>query len=324
MAENSNLFDFGDFDFNDFDSLNTDFNTDTTQPEPTPDVSNIVTKLIKRAMVVIFIVDTSGSMRGARIGAVNDAIRNLIPELKKREKSNTTAEIRVALMQFSNSARWLTESPIPVSTYQFSDIDSVSGGTNYSSAFRALNDKLTDSRFMKSSAGAYTPLIIFLTDGKPSDMGLYHEELDNLKKNKWFKNATRAGIAIEEGALSQDCKNVLLEFTGGNTNNVYEAKDTIILAKQINLVTLTGVEFVTQQGSLQGSANHAPRKEKSVPSSANNLRRPNEIPDTRRIVEDEIKPLDLDLSSLDDQSENEDMSPTVPIGDIDWDKDWSF
>ena len=37
------------------------------QPTPTPDVANIVTNLKKRAMVVFFVIDISGSMRGARI-----------------------------------------------------------------------------------------------------------------------------------------------------------------------------------------------------------------------------------------------------------------
>jgi len=47
-----------------------------------------------------------------------------------------------------------------------------------------------------------------------------------------------------------------LEFTG-NEKMVLEARNTNILTKQIELVTLTGVDFVTQQGSLQNSNNNA-------------------------------------------------------------------
>ena len=91
-------FDLDSFDFGDFDSLDTGVAVQT-QPVSTPDVSNIVTSLKKRAMVVFFVVDISGSMRGARIGAVNDAIRNVLPELKKRERGNTAAEIRIAVLE---------------------------------------------------------------------------------------------------------------------------------------------------------------------------------------------------------------------------------
>ena len=164
--------DLDSFDFGDFDSLDTGIDV-KQQPTPTPDVANIVTNLKKRAMVVFFVIDISGSMKGARIGAVNDAIRNDIPELRKREKGNTSAEIKVAVLEFSTRANWRTLSPEPVSTYKYNDIEQVYGGTNYGTAFAALNEKLSNRAFLSSTAGAYTPLIIFMTDGKPSDMELY-------------------------------------------------------------------------------------------------------------------------------------------------------
>ena len=142
------------FDFGDFDSLDTGVNVQN-QPVATPDVSNIVTSLKKRAMVVFFVVDISGSMRGARIGAVNDAIRNVLPELKKRERGNTAAEIRIAVLEFSTRANWRTLSPEPVSTFQYQDIENVGGGTNYGTAFAALNEKLSRKQFLNEKAFNY-------------------------------------------------------------------------------------------------------------------------------------------------------------------------
>lgn len=321
MANNpdSNALDLGDFDldsfdFGDFDSLDSGVSVQQ-QPVATPEVSNIVTSLRKRAMVVFFVIDISGSMRGARIGSVNDAIRNLIPELKKRERSNTTAEIKVAILEFSTKASWRTLTPEPVSTYQYRDIEDVHGGTNYGTAFAALNEKLSRQQFLSSTAGAYTPLIIFMTDGKPSDMGLYPEELMRLKHNKWFQYSTRVGIAIEEGALSPECKRVLLEFTE-NEQNVYEAKNTVVLAKQIQLVTLTGVDFVTRQGSIQNSTtNIAP----SVPSfnsgvASSPAQMPNPAQPANNTVQQQPATPPPPPSA----------SPTLPIGEIDWENDFNF
>ncbi len=238
--------------------------------EPTPTIDTITTNLVKRAMVVFIIVDISGSMKGARIGAVNDAIRNLLPELKKREATNTNAEIKIAIMEFSSSASWKTLTPQPVSSFVYDDITYVSGGTNFGAAFNALNEKLSRKAFLNAAAGSYTPLIILLTDGKPSDIALYPEALNKLRHNSWFQYATKAGIAIEEGALSPECKKVLLEFTG-NDKMVLEARNTNILTKQIELVTLTGVDFVTQQGSLQNSNNNTrPSKATSFGSAVSN------------------------------------------------------
>ena len=268
-------------------------------------------------MVVFFVIDISGSMRGARIGAVNDAIRNVIPELKKREKGNTSAEIKVAVLEFSTRANWRTAQPEPVSTYKYNDIEQVYGGTNYGMAFAALNEKLSQRAFLSSTAGAYTPLIIFMTDGKPSDMGLYPEQLALLKQNKWFKHSTRAGIAIEEGALSPECKRVLLEFTE-NESNIYEAKNTVILAKQIELVTLTGVDLVTQQGSIQNSSapvdttvTHTPPAQTTAPKV--NLSRPTSQPTVAPVQPVAPPPPPAQTAS-----------PTLPIADIDWENDFNF
>lgn len=305
MADNE-IFDLDSFDFGEFDSLDTGVNV-RRQPVQTPDVSNIVTSLKKRAMIVIFIIDISGSMKGARIGAVNDAIRNVLPELKKREKGNTSAEIRVAIMEFSNNAHWRTLMPEPVSTFRYVDIIDVYGGTNYGKAFEKLNEKLSADQFMSSTAGAYTPLIVFMTDGKPSDMGLYRETLDELKQNKWFRYSTRVGIAIEEGALSDDCKRVLTEFTD-NEKNVYEAKNTAILARQIKLVTLTGVDSVTHQGSVQNST---PQQS----PAASERRSFWDVPVDTPVSTPAEEPVPVVIETA---------SPTLPIGEIDWDNDFNF
>ncbi len=317
--------DLDSFDFGDFDSLDTGIDV-KQQPTPTPDVANIVTNLKKRAMVVFFVIDISGSMKGARIGAVNDAIRNVIPELRKREKGNTSAEIKVAVLEFSTRANWRTLSPEPVSTYKYNDIEQVYGGTNYGTAFAALNEKLSNRAFLSSTAGAYTPLIIFMTDGKPSDMGLYPEELKLLKQNKWFKHSTRAGIAIEEGALSPECKRVLLEFTE-NESNIYEAKNTVILAKQIELVTLTGVDLVTQQGSIQNSSTpvdttvtHTPPPTPVQNTPKVNLSRPSssQTPPPPPPSAPPAPPAD------NTPPPTSTSSPTLPIADIDWENDFNF
>ena len=311
-------FDLDSFDFGDFDSLDTGVNVQT-QPVATPDVSNIVTSLKKRAMVVFFVVDISGSMRGARIGAVNDAIRNVLPELKKRERGNTAAEIRIAVLEFSTRANWRTLSPEPVSTFQYRDIENVGGGTNYGTAFAALNEKLSRKQFLNSTAGAYTPLIIFMTDGKPSDMGLYKEELERLKQNKWFQYSTRAGIAIEEGALSPECKRVLMEFTE-NDKNVYEAKNTVILAKQIELVTLTGVDFVTQQGSIQNTNTGVAQRTPTFHSAST----PALAPALQPVISNQPSPAAPNPQPSSQNPPPESASPTLPIGEIDWEHDFDF
>ena len=49
-------------------------------------------KVGRRTMVLFFIIDTSGSMRGAKIGQVNAAIEGILPKIKEISKEN--ADIR--------------------------------------------------------------------------------------------------------------------------------------------------------------------------------------------------------------------------------------
>lgn len=330
-------FNLDDFDFGEFDTVNS--GVDLNKPlEQTPNVNDIVTTLRKRSMVVFFVVDISGSMKGARIGAVNDAIRNVLPELKKKEKGNTAAEIKIAILEFSTKAKWKTTTPQSLSDFKYDDITEVYGCTNFGTAFHELNEKLSKDGFLNSASGAYTPLIILLTDGKPSDIMMYHEELDILKKNKWFKYATRAGIAIEEGALSPECKKVLMEFTE-NENNVYEAKNTMVLAKQIQLVTLVGVDFVTQQGSLQNSpsapvsqpvsafntsqskVNLTRRRSAVSQQNTQNTAQPNTTQNNPQPFEELPQMPDFNSPQ---PSQTTQQSPTIPLTEIDWENDFDF
>ena len=63
-------------------------------------------KVGRRTMVLFFIIDTSGSMRGAKIGQVNAAIEGILPKIKEISKENADAEIKVCVLNFAIKAKW--------------------------------------------------------------------------------------------------------------------------------------------------------------------------------------------------------------------------
>ena len=73
-----------------------------------------ITPSPRRVMTLFYLVDTSGSMAGSRIGTVNAAMEECIPLLKEVAQANDDAEIRVAILQFSNGASWITPQSGPV------------------------------------------------------------------------------------------------------------------------------------------------------------------------------------------------------------------
>ena len=187
-------------------------------------------EVARRCMVLFFVVDTSGSMAGTKIGAVNQAIAEVVPEIAKLSSENADAEIKIAAMKFDDAAEWITSQPVEAEKFQWNDLD-VGGGTYLGEACRALGEKLSRNAFMQEATGSYAPAIFLMSDGEPLDD--YQKELAKLKENRWFQKAIKVAIAIGNGAD----KNVLAEFTG-TTERVLEAHSPEVLMKLIKFVSV--------------------------------------------------------------------------------------
>lgn len=205
-------------------------------------------KIARRTMVLFFIVDTSGSMSGDKIGSVNDAIRETVPDLRDLSENNPDASIKIAALQFDTDARWLYPQPVESSDFQWTDLQT-GGFTSLGLAMEKLNEKLSKSQFLQEAAGSFAPVIILLSDGGPTDN--YKKGLEDIKKNNWFKYAIKIAIAIGNDAD----KNVLTEFAG-NSEAVIEVHNRSALKAIIKFVSVTssqvssksnGVEDVSKQ-----------------------------------------------------------------------------
>ena len=102
-------------------------------------------KIARRTMVLFFMVDTSGSMSGDKIGSVNDAIRETVPDLQDLSDSNPDAAIKVAVLQFDTDARWLYPQPVDSVDFQWNDLQ-VGGLTSFGLALNKLNEKLSKTQ----------------------------------------------------------------------------------------------------------------------------------------------------------------------------------
>ena len=141
-----------------------------------------VVSVPRRTMTLFFLIDTSGSMMGNKIGAVNDAVVNVLPMLDEISQSNPDAEIKVAALEFSNGTNWLYDEPKLASDIILQDVQA-SGFTSLGAACAELNSKLSRSGFMKAASGSFAPAIILLSDGGPTDD--FQGGLNKLKMNNW-------------------------------------------------------------------------------------------------------------------------------------------
>jgi uncharacterized protein YegL len=195
-------------------------------------------------MTLFFIIDTSGSMEGAKINAVNTAIREVIPEIKDISNTNADALIKIAVMEFSSGITWLTPNgPVDSNDYNWTNLEAA-GTTDLGAACKALNEKLStkENGFMKDAAGSYAPALFLLSDGEPIDD--WKKELDKLKQNNWFKAAVKVALAIGDDAN----KDVLKEFTG-TIETVMEVHNKAMLIKMIKFVSVTASQVASKSSN---------------------------------------------------------------------------
>lgn len=202
----------------------------------------------RRKMTIFYLVDTSGSMSGEKIGTVNAAMEEAITiDLPELSKANDDAEICVAIMKFDTGCSWVTpiSGPIRIGDVIWNDLEA-DGVTDLGAALSELNDKLSRSSFLESQTGAYAPVILLISDGFPNDN--WEKALTVLKTNNWFKHAIKIAIAIGSDAD----KDVLAKFAG-TSEAVIEVYDKHRLKALIRKISVRASEF--QSHSKQASDN---------------------------------------------------------------------
>ena len=175
----------------------------------------------QKQLLVALIIDASGSMTvNGNIGRVNEAMREVAPQLAEIEQENNV-EILLAPIVFNNDARWVGlapgNEPARPSNFNWQDV-AATGGTDLASAFSLLRQKLTrreNGGWLEGRKG-YRPVILLISDGEPNVGCGWERELEELGKRGWFKVAMKYAIAVEGASMP-----VLEKFTG-NPETIYD------------------------------------------------------------------------------------------------------
>ena len=206
----------------------------------------------RQILNILFLVDVSGSMRGQRIGEVNYAMESIFRELNRRDDPNSV--IKVGIMEFSEQAQWVTPQPVLLENFVFTKIEAKPWITCYANAFNALGEKLSRKAFMDPNLGEYfAPVILFITDGEPTDFDKYPAALKKLQNNGWFRKSAKYAIAVGEEARTTEIGNLLTGFTGVR-ENVRFADEGEALVDLIQYIALRASEVQTSLVSDTGGS----------------------------------------------------------------------
>lgn len=210
--------------------------------------------IAKQELNVIFVIDNSGSMAGEKIGAVNNAIRDVMSIMPDIQDDTGDAQIKISAMTFSDNAKWVCQEPQTVEDFKWHDVDT-EGGTDLSQAYDALATYLCkkSNGGKMPDFGGVAPIIILMTDGMPTSYD-WEKHLAELKKKGWFKVALKYAIAIEVN--SDEAKDVLTKFTGTSETvlTVYTAE---ALRKVIKVIAITASKVKSSSATVGGGVGNA-------------------------------------------------------------------
>ncbi|MDE5738360.1 MAG: VWA domain-containing protein [Oscillospiraceae bacterium] len=204
------------------------------------------TGVSRKSLVIFFLIDTSGSMKGTKMGELNAVMEELIPEIRRVGEADT--DVKIAVLTFSTNVMWMYSEPISIEDFEWTRLRA-DGVTSMGAAFKELNIRMSRNSFLNSPSLSFAPVIFLMTDGYPSDN--YKEGLAELQQNSWYKYGLKTALGI--GKEADD--DMLAEFTG--------TKDTVVhaysggqLAHLIKVIAVTSSQIGSKSMTLSDDSGH--------------------------------------------------------------------
>jgi len=178
-------------------------------------------------MDLYILLDTSGSMEGAKIAALNDCMQNIVISLQ--DYANNGSVINIDVLSFARSARWMHDKIKAILDFDWMELKA-GGMTSLGNACLLLSERLDNQHSEEEKH------IILISDGCPTDD--YANDIVTLKCNEIFDNAERYAIAIGDDADIPS----LVQFAS-ETNKVYTLANTSELLDILTrIISSTGTQ----------------------------------------------------------------------------------
>lgn len=135
-----------------------------------------------RRLPVYFLLDTSGSMYGEPIQALNNALSGMVNTL--RSDPQALDSLWLSIITFDREVKEI----VPLTElvqFRLPEITCPqSGPTNTGAALDFIMNRVQQDiiRGSETQKGDWKPLLFLFTDGKPSDIALYREKVAEVRK----------------------------------------------------------------------------------------------------------------------------------------------
>jgi len=171
-----------------------------------------------RRLPVFFLLDVSESMIGEPIVAVNNGVRTMLGKLRRVPHAMET--VNLSLVTFDRKSTVMF--PLtPLEDVQFDDLEpSNSGPTHLGEGLKDVLE-MVDRDVLQTTAsqrGDWQPFLFVMTDGRPSDIAEFDEQVKRITSSNRFREiiGCAAGASADTDSLARFCTHVakLDELTG--------------------------------------------------------------------------------------------------------------
>lgn len=151
-------------------------------------------QVAKRPLHFFWLLDTSGSMAGRKIAALNQAIRESLPAVQSALQNYPQVKVMMRVITFDDPPKWhIGPEAQEISLVQWSDLG-ISGATGTAQAINMLCNELDIEKMPKRG---YPPVCLLVSDGYCTDPDeAYEAAIKRLNALPWGKKAVRLAIAI--------------------------------------------------------------------------------------------------------------------------------
>ena len=186
-----------------------------------------------KPLPVVLLLDTSGSMGGAKIASLNEAVRRMLGTFTKEESQAN--EFLVSIATFGSSTGILVP-PTPAPELDYRDL-TAGGLTPLGQAIGDVKQLIEDKE--QTPSRAYRPLVVLVSDGVPTDS--WEGPLADFVSSGRSAKCDRMALGIGQEAYSGTGRATLEKFIEGTEHQVFEAKDAGDIHKFFKFVTMSVV-----------------------------------------------------------------------------------
>ncbi|SHK77586.1 Uncharacterized conserved protein YegL, contains vWA domain of TerY type [Anaerocolumna jejuensis DSM 15929] len=195
----------------------------------------------ERALPIFILADTSGSMEGEKIQAVNKAIQEMIVTL--RNVNDIRGVFKISIITFGEDKVTVQQYPTDVNDLEFEELKAV-GRTPMGEAISVVTELIEDKEIIKSKD--YLPTVVLISDGYPTDyLGgtnatiddyLKWEPIKNMQESERSKKCMRVAMSVD----SSTDLNMLRAFLN-NGSKPMSAVDASDIAKAFQWITMSSI-----------------------------------------------------------------------------------